>query len=119
MVLPSWFMNRDPESLLDIAKCARLIIEFSRGIKPRDLSENLMIQSALLHQFLVMGEAVKRLSIEFREEHSPIPWAQIAGMRDNLIHDYEDVDLDQVWRAVENDVPQLLEYLEPLLPREE
>ena len=112
-------MNRDPESLLDIARCARLIIEFSRGINPENLSEDLMIQSALLHQFLVMGEAVKRLSPEFRAEHSPIPWAQIAGMRDNPIHDYEDVDLGLVWRAIQNDVPQLLEYINPLLPREE
>ena len=112
-------MNRDPESLLDIAKCARLIIEFSRDINPGDLKENLLIQSALLHQFMVLGEATKRLSIQFRAEHAVIPWAQIAGMRDNLIHDYEDVNLALVWRAIENDVPQLLAYIEPLLPRQE
>lgn len=112
-------MNRDPESLLDIAKCARLIIEFSQGIDFGELNENLMIQSAFLHQFMVLGEAMKRLSMEFRAEHPAIQWAQIAGMRDNLIHDYEDVNFILVWRAIKDDVPQLLAYIEPLLPREE
>ena len=112
-------MNRDPETLLDIAKVARLALEFAEGTDRTGLANNLMVQSAILHQFLVMGEAVKRLSETFRNEHPSIPWSKIAGMRDNLIHDYQDVDLDLVWDAIERDIPALLLYIQPLLPKEE
>ncbi len=78
-----------------------------------------MVQSAILHQLMVLGEAVKRLSVSFRIEHSSIPWTKIAGMRDNLIHDYLDVDLNLNWDTIERDLPALLQYLEPLLPKEE
>lgn len=112
-------MNRDPETLLDIAKFARLALEFARETDRLGLADNLLVQSAILHQFMIMGEAVKRLSESFRNDHPSIPWSQIAGMRDNLIHDYLDVDLNQVWDAIERDVPALLQYIEPLLPKEE
>ena len=83
------------------------------------LADNLLVQSAILHQFMVMGEAVKRLSNTFRNDHQSVPWSQVAGMQDNLIHDYLDVDLNQVWDAIEQDVPALLQYIETLLPKEE
>lgn len=78
-----------------------------------------MVQSAILHQFLIMGEAVKRLSESFWNEHNFIPWSRIAGMRDNLIRDYQDVDLELVWDAITRDLPALLRYTEPLLLQEE
>jgi len=64
-----------------------------------------------------LGEAVKRLSVEFRERHSDVPWSRIAGMRDRIIHGYDSVDLDEVWNAVTIHVPELAARLEPLMPR--
>lgn len=75
-----------------------------------------MRQSAVLHRLLVLGEAAKRISRPFRAAHPEIPWSQMAGMRDRLIHGYDEVDLDEVWRTVTRDVPALLEQIEPLLP---
>lgn len=112
-------MNRDNETLLDIAKSARLVIQFAQGLTLDEFSEDLRTQGAVLYHIKVIGEAVKRLSFSFREEHTAIPWASIAGMRDNLIHDYNDIDLDLVWDTVERGVPELLHYIEPLLPRPE
>ena len=63
-------------------------------------------------------EAVKRLSEAYRAEHSGVPWRLVAGMRDRLIHHYDDVDLDEVWRTVRRDVPALIALLDPLVPRE-
>ncbi|MGH2593303.1 MAG: HepT-like ribonuclease domain-containing protein, partial [Anaerolineae bacterium] len=75
-------------------------------------------QSAILHQLMVIGEAVKRLSSEFRARHPDIPWALVAGMRDKLIHGYDIVDLNEVWKTAEADVPDLLAWIEPLLPKQ-
>ena len=63
----------------------------------------------------MIGEAVKRLSKEFRADHSEIPWALIAGMRDNLIHGYDLVDWDEVWKTSTVDVPELSDKIESYL----
>lgn len=69
-----------------------------------------------MHQLLVMGEAIKRISSSFRATHSTIPWRQIAGMRDRLIHDYDEVDFELVWRVATQEVPVVRGQLEELLP---
>ncbi len=63
---------------------------------------------------MVMGEAVKRLSTDYRNKYPHIPWKLMAGMRDKLIHGYDIVDLDEVWKTVDVDVPQVLPLLEAL-----
>lgn len=109
-------MLRDSAALLDIARAARLVIEFTGGMGHDAFLQDAKTQSAVLHQFLILGEAVKRLSGEFCAGHPDIPWALIAGMRDKLIHEYNEVDLNEVWRTVQRDVPDLLRYVEPLRP---
>jgi uncharacterized protein with HEPN domain len=61
---------------------------------------------------MVLGEAAKRLSKEFREKHSHIPWQAIAGHRDILIHQYDAVDLTEVWLIAKEKIPELVEFLE-------
>lgn len=107
-------MPRDDAHLLDILKAARLAIEF---IGPADKSEFLgdaKTQSAVLHQLLIIGEAVKRMSPEFRTAHPEVPWKPIAGTRDKIIHFYEGVDLEEVWKMVSADLPELIRLIEPL-----
>ena len=65
---------------------------------------------------IILGEAAKRISPEFREHHAEIDWHGIAGMRDKLIHGYDQIELTRVWRVANVDVPELLSRLEPLLP---
>ncbi len=69
-----------------------------------------------MHQLLILGEAVKRLSDAFRNSHSELPWQMMAGMRDVLIHHYDGVDIDEVWNTVRKDLPKLLQIVEPLIP---
>lgn len=111
-------MSRDEGTLLDIVRAARLILEFTEGLDRESFLGDAKTQSAVLHQLLILGEAVKRLSLEFRGKHPEVPWALVAGMRDVLIHEYNEVDLEEVWRATKRDVPDLLRLLQPLLPRE-
>ena len=64
----------------------------------------------------MVGEAVKRLSPEFRAAHPGVPWRLIAGTRDKLIHFYEGVDLEEVWKMVTSDLPELIRLIEPMVP---
>lgn len=112
-------MSRDSGTLLDIARATRLVIEFITGMDRDAFLHDKKTQSAVLHQLLVLGEAAKRLSMEFRAGHPEIPWLLIAGMRDKLIHEYDEVDLEEVWKTARRDIPDLLRFVEPLLPEEE
>ena len=109
-------MSRDDATLLDLLKAARLVVKFKGKLAKKVFLRDVKTQSAILHQLLVIGEAVKRLSEDFRAEHSEMPWTRIAGMRDKLIHQYDAVDLDEVWKTVTKDVGPLISFLERLVP---
>ena len=110
-------MQRDDAFLLDILNAAETARNFSHHLSKKEFLENALVQSGVLHQIIIVGEAVKRLSTEFRQTHSKIPWKFIAGMRDRLTHGYSDVDLDQVWNTLEKDLPELIKYLTPLVKK--
>src|SRR5579859_3738570 len=110
-------MPRDDASLVDIDRAAHLIGVFIAGTGRDTFDHDLKTQSAVLHQLMIIGEAVKRLSAEYRALHPEIPWTKIAGMRDLLIHVYDAVDLDQVWTTATKDIPALRKTLRPLLPQ--
>ena len=63
-----------------------------------------------------MGEAAARISEPFREQHPDLPWRQVIGMRNRLIHGYDDIVLSVVWEVIQNDLPKLIQALEPLAP---
>ncbi len=108
--------NRDASALLDIYNAAGKIIEFSQDFDQKAFFADARTQSAILHQLLIIGEAVKRLSLDFRLKHPEIRWTPMAGMRDVLIHAYDTVDLEEVWRTVEKDIPTLIIDLKKLVP---
>lgn len=109
-------MQRDDATLLDIVRYARQILDFSQGMDEAQLSTDLRTQAAILYNIAVIGEAVKRLSSDFRSQHPGIPWTDIAGMRDKVIHQYDRVKLDVVWNTIHQDIPELLRLINPLLP---
>ncbi|MBE9169157.1 DUF86 domain-containing protein [Pleurocapsales cyanobacterium LEGE 06147] len=109
-------MSRDKASLLDMVNAAKRVIKFTEGLDKSALATNEEKQSAILYQVVVIGEATKRLSLEFRTQHPEIPWKDIAGMRDILAHQYDRINLNTLWDVVQTDIPELLALLEPLLP---
>jgi uncharacterized protein with HEPN domain len=111
-------LSRDIVYALDILKAAQLAQEFTVGTDKTGFENDIMLHSAVIRQLEIMGEAAKRLSDEFRTKHPDIPWRKIAGMRDILIHAYDHVDLQLVWKITQTSVPELIAYLEPLVPSE-
>jgi len=113
--------ERDLAVVVDIVNAGRQILQFVEGMDVEGFRRDPKTSSAVILQFLIIGEASKRLSDGFHAEHSEIPWSEIVRMRDLLIHHYRRTDLRQVWSTVQTDLAPLLAALEPLVdrPREE
>jgi uncharacterized protein with HEPN domain len=112
-------MQGDAAAVLDILLACRRAQRFVEGVAEAAFQRNEEKRWAVVSQLLVVGEAVKRLSDEFQEEHGGIPWAQMAGMRNRLIHGYDKINWHLVWKTATQDVPPLLAELEGLVSSQE
>jgi len=112
-------MPRDLESLIDIQQAGKRIQKFSMGISYAELVVNEEKLSAILYQITIIGEAAKRLSSELYEQYPGIPWRNLAGMRNVIVHEYDQVDLDIVWDVIQYKIPDLLESLDVVIAEKE
>jgi len=108
-------MSRDRESLIDIANAIKRILRYTDRVSRAELETNDEKLSAILYQITIIGEATKRLSQPFRQQHPEIHWREMAGMRDVIVHKYDQLDFDVVWDVVQNKLSELLSSIEVLL----
>lgn len=109
-------MTKDPRVYLaQILECARRIATYTAKGKDRFFAEP-VTQDAVLRNFELIGEAAKRVPEAYRQAHPAIPWRGLAAFRDVLIHQYETVDLAEVWRIIDTDLQPLQQTIERLLP---
>ena len=99
-------MRRDRQRLEDILEAIERIEKYASGGR-ESFDRDELVQTWIVHHLQIIGEAVRGLSDEIRSAHPDIPWAQIAAMRNILVHDYFGIDLEEVWAAVVRDLPQL------------
>lgn len=81
----------------------------------QDMEKDVVLRFAVERNFAVIGEAAKRVPESVRKENPQIPWKEMAGMRDMIIHEYDEIDLDEVWGTIERDIPNALEAIGRLL----
>jgi len=94
---------------------AREAVEMARGRDRRDLDHDRQFNLAMVRLVEVIGEAARRISSPTRELHPQVPWSQIVGTRDRLIHGYDRVDFDILWKIVHDELPPLIERLQAIL----
>lgn len=104
---------------LDMFLAGQDAISHAAGLSKRQFEKSRLHQDAVVKALEVIGEAAARISLSTRDVHADIPWGQIIGMRNRLVHAYFELNLDIVWETVQVDVPVLVKKLEPLIPPEE
>ena len=92
---------------------------FSKNKERGDLDKERMLVLSLVKSIEIVGEAASKVSQDTRDHYPEIPWANIVGMRNRLIHVYFDIDLDRVWDTVTDDLPLLINALEKIVRQEE
>ncbi|MAT40040.1 MAG: DUF86 domain-containing protein [Ectothiorhodospiraceae bacterium] len=109
-------MKKEPAIYIEhILEAARKINRYAASGEEAFYGDE-MLQDAIIRNFLVIGEATKRIPEEYRETAKEIPWKLMAGFRDKLIHAYEDIDLTIVWDTIRDDIPPLIDSLEDHFP---
>ena len=110
---------KEPKPYLEhILQECKFLIEESEGITFEDFIKSPVLMRAFVRSLEVIGEAVKNLPWEFREKYSEVPWKEIAGMRDKLIHEYFGVNYKIVWKTVQQEIPKLKEQVEEIMKKE-
>jgi uncharacterized protein with HEPN domain len=104
--------KRDSGIILeDIRDAMRKVSTYVEGMDLAAFMADEKTVDAVVRNISVIGEAAKQLPENFKERHPEIPWAQMAGMRNRIVHDYAGVDLEIVWRVITNSMPDLVVQL--------
>ncbi len=93
--------------LEDILASIEKINRYTAGYTLQSFLEDDKTQDAVIRNFEIIGEAVHRIPDEFKSMHTDIPWFQIRGLRNRVVHDYLGVDLELIWQILEHDLPPL------------
>ncbi len=109
-------MRDDAASLLDILDSARLIQEYVKGATRAEFVGDVGLQDKVARRFQIIGEAARRLSEETKSRLAGLPWRSIIGLRNILIHEYGEVNFEKLWDIIRDELPGLIEQIEPLVP---
>ena len=108
-------MPRDLASLADMLDSARVALHYVQDVDWDAFAADTRLQDAVIRRLELIGEAAGRVSEAGREQWPWLPWREMIGMRNVVIHRYDTVDLGIVWRTVQTDLPRLTQQLEDIL----
>ena len=108
-------MQRDISYFSDILDSSKLAVGYLANISYNEFKQNTAIQDAVIRRIEIIGEAANRISDTSRKRYDHLPWTEMKGMRNLLIHEYDEIDLKEVWNTVKNDLPSLIIEIEKIL----
>jgi len=111
-------MQRDLQFLLDMLQSAELILTYTAQCSKDEFVANVQLQDSVIWPLLVIAEAARRVSEPTRQASPNVSWQEINGMRNRLVHEYNDVNLNIVWDVVQFEIPPLIEELKSRIPPE-
>ena len=111
-------MRHDDSYLLDMLFAARKAAKFAQGLTYEQFVQSDLHQNAIFKVLEIIGEAASRISDDTREAHPEIPWPDVVGLRNRIVHAYFEIDLDVIWNIVTGDIPGLIAELERIAPQE-
>ncbi len=111
-------MSRDDTYLVDILESAKIALDYVFDKTWDEFYEDIQCQDAVVRRIEIIGEAARRVSQETRDAYPQIPWREMTSMRNLVIHEYDVVDINQVWDTVQNKIPPLIEELSKIVPPE-
>ncbi len=94
------------------------IVRHMDGVDQKAFSENEILQDSMMFRLIQVSENARKLSEDYKEQHSAIPWTAISGLRNRLVHDYGNVDLTIVYTTLKNDIPGLLNTIREEIPEQ-
>ena len=112
-------LKSEIEYLRHIKEETSFIIEHINSISEDDFIDNIVLRKAIIRSLEVIGEATKRVNFDFRSKYNAIPWKEMAGLRDKLIHDYTGVDYPLVWKICVESIPELDFQIEEIIKETE
>ena len=108
-------MPRDNEHFTDILEACKLVISYTSNLAKDEFLNDVKCQDAVIRRFEIIGEAARRISEEMKSKYPEIPWHEMTGMRNIMIHEYDDVDMVIVWETVKKDIPSLISSIEKII----
>ena len=107
--------QRDAAYLWDMLDAAQMVEHLSSGMDFAQYSNDRRTQLAVERSLEIIGEAAGKVSASFQNSHPEIPWRQIIGQRNVLIHEYGEIKQERIWKVVRENIPQLIELLKPFV----
>ncbi len=111
-------MSRDDAYLLDILDSARAAMKYASGKTWEEFSTSPLLQDAIVRRLEIVGEASSRVSIATQKQYPQLPWIEMKGTRNRIIHEYDSIELDIIWDIIQKDLPVLVSELEKIIPDE-
>jgi uncharacterized protein with HEPN domain len=111
--------RNDAAYLLEMLLAAQDAARFATGLTFSQFEKSRLHQYAILKAIEVIGEAAARVSAETKQNQPDVPWSEIVGMRNRLVHGYFEVNLQRVWDTVQNELATLIDQVEQIVPRDD